>query len=285
LLIVNTCLGEIVSSRGRSAKPQAAVRRLIPNSDNPFYTREDIAERYNRSRALPPDVELQWGDLIAAHVGFLPQVSVDLGCGTGRFTRILASRFGGRVIGIEPSLPMLRAAAALLRRTPGVALIRGRAEAVPLAASSAELVLMSMSYHHVADKPAALDSIRRTLRPRGAFCVRTCSLEALDSYLYQRFFPEARAFDEKRFPTRGGLVEEVTRHRFSLLKMETVRQRITDDLRTYRDNTATRAHSDLQALTDEQFAAGMGRFDRWLSAQTADRAVIEEVDLFTFAAT
>jgi ubiquinone/menaquinone biosynthesis C-methylase UbiE len=225
---------------------------------------------------------LQWSDLIAAHVGFLPEVSVDLGCGTGRFTRILASGLKGRVVGIDPSLPMLRAAAASLRWTPGVALVRGRAEAVPLKPRCAELVFMSMSYHHVADKPGALASVRRTLQAGGALCIRTCSLEALDSYLYQRFFPEARAFDEQRFPTRGGLVKEVTAHGFALRSMETVRQRITDDLRAYRDNTATRAHSDLQAISDAQFAAGMERFDQWLAAQTEDRPVVEEVDLFTF---
>jgi len=258
---------------------------VVRTSGNPFYDRDDIAERYNRSRVLPPDMELQWSDLVAAHVGFLPEVSVDLGCGTGRFTRILASKFGGRVIGIDPSLPMLRAAAASLRWTPEIALLRGRAEAVPLAPRCAELVFMSMSSPHVADNPAALDSIRRTLRLGGVLCIRTCSLEALDSYLYQRFFPEARAFDRERFPTRGGLVKEVTQNRFSLLKMETVRQRITDDLQAYRDNAAMRAHSDLQAITDEQFAAGMNRFDQWLASQTADRPVVEEVDLFTFTAT
>ena len=144
---------------------------------------------------------------------------------------------------------------------------------------------MSMSYHHVADKPAALESVRRTLRTGGVFCIRSCSLEALDSYLYQRFFPGARAFDRQRFPTRDGLVKEVTRGGFSLLRMETVRQKITDDLRAYRDNTAARAHSDLQAITDQEFAAGMKRFDQWLAAQKADRPVIEEVDLFTFTST
>ena len=253
-----------------------------PDPDKKFYARDDIAERYDRSRSLPPDVELQWSDLIAAHVGFLPEISVDLGCGTGRFTRILASRFKGLVVGIDPSLPMLRAAAASLRWTPGVVLVRGRSEAVPLKRGCAELVFMSMSYHHVVDKPAALDSVRRTLQAGGVFCVRTCSLEALDSYLYQRFFPEARAFDVQRFPTRGGLVKEVTRHGFRLCGMETVRQRITDDLRAYRDNIATRAHSDLQAISDAQFAAGMERFDQWLAAQKEDRPVVEEVDLFTF---
>src|SRR5678816_1963447 len=101
--------------------------------ENSFYARDDIAERYDRSRALPADVELQWSDLLARHVRLVPEVSVDLGCGTGRFTKILAATFPGRVVGIDPSAPMLRAAAASLRWTPRVALVRGRAEAIPLA--------------------------------------------------------------------------------------------------------------------------------------------------------
>jgi len=253
-------------------------------SDNRFYQRDDIAERYELSRALPADVELQWSQLLARHVGFQPERSVDLGCGTGRFTRILASTFGTPVVGIDPSRPMLRRAAKALRWTPGVSLVHGRAEAVPLAPRCAELVLMSMSYHHVADKPAALASIRRTLRPGGAFCVRTCSAEALESYLYQRFFPDALAFDRGRFPTRGGLVGEVGSARFGLKFFETVRQRVADDLQTYRDRAAMRAHSDLQAISDAAFAAGMERFDDWLATQTKDRPVYEEVDVFTFTA-
>jgi ubiquinone/menaquinone biosynthesis C-methylase UbiE len=255
----------------------------LPSGDNPFYARDDIAGRYDRSRALPPDVELQWSDLLASHVGVKPERSVDLGCGTGRFTRILASTFGGSVVGIDPSLPMLRAAAGALRWTPGVHLLRGRAEAVPLAPRCAEVVIMSMSYHHVGDKPAALASVRRTLRTGGVFCVRTCSVESLDSYLYQRFFPEARRFDERRFPTRGGLVAEVCRARFALRKSETVSQRVADDLGTYRERVSLRAHSDLQAITDGEFFAGLGSFEKWLAAQP-DRAVYEDVDLFTFVA-
>src|SRR5215203_5336476 len=184
----------------------------IPDADNRFYARDDIAERYERSRALPAEVEREWSDLLAKHAGSRPRTSVDLGCGTGPFTKMLASTFSGRVVGIDPSAPMLRRAAESLHARPRVTLLLGRAEAVPLAPGAADLLLMSMSYHHITDKPAALASIRRTLRVGGVFCVRTCSREALDSYLYQRFFPEARRFDEQRFPTRDGLVKEVTAH-------------------------------------------------------------------------
>jgi ubiquinone/menaquinone biosynthesis C-methylase UbiE len=251
---------------------------------NVFYARDDIAERYNRSRALPPDVEGLWGDLLARHVGFRPALSVDLGCGTGRFTRIVAATFGGRVIGVDPSRPMLRAAAESHRDVPGMRFVHGRAEAVPLAPGVADFVLMSMSYHHVADKPAALASIRRVLRPGGVLCIRSCSLEALDSYLYQRFFPAARKFDEQRFPTRDGLTAQVAAAGLRLKKFETVHQRVADTLREYRDRASLRAHSDLQAVTDAEFREGMQRFDAWCAMQPADAPVVEDVDVFTFTA-
>lgn len=213
-----------------------------------------------------------------------PSVCVDVGCGTGRFTKVLAAAFGCRVVGIDPSRPMLTAAAQSLGGTRDVFLALGRAEALPLADGCADVVLMSMSYHHVPDKPAALAAVRRTLRRGGVLFIRTCSREALDSYLYQRFFPEARRFDELRFPTRSGLQMEVARAGFRLKLLDTVRQRVSDDLRDYRERTALRSHSDLQAITDDQFREGMARFDAWLAKQSPDRPVIEEVDLFTFTA-
>jgi ubiquinone/menaquinone biosynthesis C-methylase UbiE len=247
-----------------------------------FYDAPGIAARYDQSRGLPPDVVALWSDLIRKHVPLRPRVTADLGCGTGRFTRILADCFAGTVVGIDPSEEMLRAAAATLAGLPGVRLVRGRAEELPLAPASAELVFMSMSFHHVADQPRALSEIRSVLRPGGALCVRTCSLEALDSYLYQRFFPEARAYDESRFPSRSGLVDLATRAGFARHRFDVVRQRAADNLRQYRDRFATRAHSDLQAISDDQFHEGLKRFDAYRDVNPSHGPVYEDVDFFTF---
>jgi ubiquinone/menaquinone biosynthesis C-methylase UbiE len=251
---------------------------------NPFYARGEIAERYDCARALPPDVERDWAARIARQVPLRPGISIDLGCGTGRFTKLLATAFGARVIGVDPSPPMLRAAVHALAGVAGVSLVQGRAESIPLAPGSADLVLMSMSYHHVPDKAAALASIRRVLRLGGVLCIRTCSREALKSYLYQRFFPAALAFDEQRYPTRDGLRDEVCGAGFRSRVAETVSQRVADSLRQYRENVATRTHSDLQAISDEEFSRGMEGFDAWCAAQDGARPVFEEVDLFTFSA-
>jgi ubiquinone/menaquinone biosynthesis C-methylase UbiE len=53
----------------------------------------------------------QWQDLLSTHVGGIAiSLVVDLGCGTGRFSELLAAQFVARVIGIDPSQKMLEQA-------------------------------------------------------------------------------------------------------------------------------------------------------------------------------
>ena len=68
------------------------------------YDAYDIAEIYDRARALLPATALLWQELLADYIdpGAAPLI-LDLGCGTGRFSELLARRFGGQVIGIDPS--------------------------------------------------------------------------------------------------------------------------------------------------------------------------------------
>ncbi len=74
-----------------------------------------IAEVYDKARALLPATARLWQELIADYIdpGAAPLI-LDLGCGTGRFSELLARRFGGQVIGIDPSERMLQQA----RRRP-----------------------------------------------------------------------------------------------------------------------------------------------------------------------
>ena len=57
---------------------------------------------------------------------------IDLGCGTGRYSGILAETFKAHVVGIDPSQKMLTRAA---RKHPayGFTFIEGPAEALPIA--------------------------------------------------------------------------------------------------------------------------------------------------------
>src|SRR5215831_12983878 len=73
---------------------------------------QTIAKAYDSARGHTPAVMRQWLDLVAAHVPFAPMLIVDVGCGTGRFSKPLADRFAAKVIGIDPSERMLAVARA-----------------------------------------------------------------------------------------------------------------------------------------------------------------------------
>src|SRR5882672_7731184 len=72
------------------------------------YDKSDIAAIYDEARALTPDRWQQWQGLLAMRID-RAEVStvIDLGCGTGRFTELLATHFDAEVIGIDPSGKML----------------------------------------------------------------------------------------------------------------------------------------------------------------------------------
>ena len=130
-----------------------------------------------------------------AMLGLLPAVSgaraLDLGCGSGRFSLGLRERFDARIIGIDPSPKMLSRAP--LRK--GLSYIQAAAEALPLADRSVDVVFMSMVWQHLRDRQLAGSQIARVLRIGGSLCIRTSTLETLDSSLYLCFFPTARRIE------------------------------------------------------------------------------------------
>lgn len=88
---------------------------------------------------------------------------VDLGAGTGKFTRLLALT-GAEVIAVEPVAEMRARLAELL---PGVAVTAGTAESTGLPDGCADAVVAAQSWHWFAGGQA-LTEVERLLRPGGA---------------------------------------------------------------------------------------------------------------------
>ena len=87
---------------------------------------------------------------------------VDIGAGTGKFTRHLFAHTSD-VVAVEP-VEAMRAAYA--RNFPDARLLEGTAEAVPLPAASAHVVTVAQAFHWF-DQRSALDEFARLLRPGG----------------------------------------------------------------------------------------------------------------------
>jgi len=104
------------------------------------YDQTDIPATYDKARALAPETRRLWQDLLSVHISRAAvSLVVDVGCGTGRFSELLAGHFSAQVIGIDPSLKMLDQA----RRKPAIGNVvycQGLAEAVPFRDGCADLV-------------------------------------------------------------------------------------------------------------------------------------------------
>ena len=99
-------------------------------------------------------------------VGEEPRDVVDLGAGTGKLTRSLVA-LGHRVTAVEPLPEMI---AHLLAAVPGVTAVQGGAEAIPLEAESADVVVAAQAFHWF-DHGPALREIARVLRPGGSIAL------------------------------------------------------------------------------------------------------------------
>jgi SAM-dependent methyltransferase len=243
------------------------------------YDSTDLPLRYDRARGLRPAVLTQWLDCVqhgvaGARIGTI----VDLGCGTGRFTPGLRDRFAGKVIGIDPSRRMLARAT----RLSGIHYVQARAEAIPLSDRCADMVFMSMVWHHIPRPAAAGAEIARVLRADGFLCVRTSTIDALNSCLYLRFFPAAREINERTLPSRAGLVRWASGCDLTLAGRTTVTQRVDDRLAEYAARIACRGLSDLEAIGDSDFLDGLDRLRRYCQEDDRGQPVVEEIDLFLF---
>src|SRR6516164_6202735 len=137
----------------------AGKRRTEQNSNDPAaldrsvtaldYDQSGIATTYDEARALIPARRSHWRRLLSAHVDRSAiSLVVDLGCGTGRFSEMLAAELDAQVIALDPSEKMIEHA----RRRPETnSVIFGRASAheLPLPEGSVDLVFMSQIYHHL----------------------------------------------------------------------------------------------------------------------------------------
>lgn len=119
-----------------------------------------IASDYDRLRATPPDAALDW--LLPPR----PGVYVEVGAGTGLFTRAILRR-ATRVIAVEPDERMR---AVLAAQTPAAQVLPGSGESIPVPDAAADAVLVSSAWHWM-DPQRAVPEIARALRDGGRFGV------------------------------------------------------------------------------------------------------------------
>jgi malonyl-CoA O-methyltransferase len=109
-----------------------------------------------------------------------PAVVLDLGAGTGEASRALVAAYPqARVIALDSSPGMLRAAARKSRLFRKFARVRADAERLPLASASVDLVFSNLLLHWLSHLKPALAEVRRVLKPGGLFACSTVGPDTL----------------------------------------------------------------------------------------------------------
>jgi SAM-dependent methyltransferase len=122
------------------------------------------AADYERGRPGYPEAAIAQ---LAGELDLGPgRVVVDLAAGTGKLTRALRG-LGAELVAIEPVAGMREQ---LEHAVPGIEVLDGTAEGMPLADASVNAVLVAQAFHWF-DVPAAAAEIHRVLAPGGGLGV------------------------------------------------------------------------------------------------------------------
>ncbi len=141
---------------------------------------ERAAATYDAAAALQNEV----GSRLVERLDFIrmqPRRILDLGAGTGVFTRVLGRRYRRAdvtALDIAPAmLQQARARGGWWRRAPRC--VCGDAEALPFADASFDFIFSNLMLQWCVDLPAALRELRRVLAPGGLLMFTTLGPDTL----------------------------------------------------------------------------------------------------------
>jgi ubiquinone/menaquinone biosynthesis C-methylase UbiE len=244
------------------------------------YDNSTISTVYDEARRLSSEGLNLWLDLVSRDAHPVPGcLIVDVGCGTGRFSQPLANRFKARVIGVDPSQKMLEVARRKLQ-SDRVEFRHAPADSLPLTQGSADIVFMSMVFHHLDDTSAAARDCRRVLDKHGRVCVRNTTREA--EFPHRHFFPAIHPLIETMLPTRRDVGDVFEAAGFAQSVHTIVTQVVAGDWSTFVRNSGLRADSFLSRISDGDFEAGMAALRQHAACAHPHEAVVEELDWYVF---
>lgn len=240
---------------------------------------------YAAARGLAPDALEIWRREIAglvAATGRRVTAGLDAGCGTGRFSALLAETFDIPILGFDPSPGMLGQARRAVS-DPRCAFAAGSLEAIPAPEGTADLAFLSMVIHHVRDWNAVFAELRRVLLPGSLVVVRTAVRESLPRLRWARFFPGALALDLKRLPSRAEIVTRFATGGFAPSGRRAVTNIVAADAPAYLARIRLRGLSGLRLIGDAEFSAGLSALESHLrESPTSPADFTETMDLFSF---
>ncbi|SCG41112.1 class I SAM-dependent methyltransferase [Micromonospora humi] len=229
------------------------------------------AEAFAATRHLSDDGRAAWRQAVARHLAPEPGMRLlDLGAGTGSWAQAFTAWFPGlEVVAVEPS-------AAMRAHCPFRPVLAGDAAHLPLDDARVDGVWLSTVIHHVPDLAAAARELRRVLRPGAPVLIRSAFAGRHEGITLFRYFLEAvRVLDT--YPSIADVESTFAAAGFATAAVEPVPQVTAPSLREAAATLRREAHTPLQLITDEEYAAGVARLRE--AARVRTGPVVDALDL------
>ncbi|MFG1674649.1 class I SAM-dependent methyltransferase [Micromonospora sp. NPDC049282] len=229
------------------------------------------AEAFAATRHLTDDGLTAWRQAVARHLAPRPGMRLlDLGAGTGSWARAFTAWFPGlEVVAVEPS-------AAMRARSRFRPVLAGDAAHLPLDDGSVDGAWLSTVVHHVPDLPAGARELRRVVRPGAPVLIRSAFAGRHEAITLFRYFPEAvRVLDS--YPAIADVESTFADAGFATAAVEPVPQVTAPSLREATATLRREAHTPLQLISDDEYAAGLARLRE--AARVDTGPVVDALDL------
>ncbi|MFW9908978.1 MAG: class I SAM-dependent methyltransferase [Candidatus Thorarchaeota archaeon] len=212
---------------------------------------DQVSKIYDKVRVGDPEMIRQILDGVSLSSD---SIVLDIGCGTGNNTLLLAATTSSQVIGLDLSIGMLREASPKSLLLP---LVQSPANILPFCDESFEFVFMTEVAHHLPDVNTTLSEIFRILRTCGSFCLVTQSHRQIEGRMTSRFFPATIEVDQARYPDIDVLEESMRAAGFHQVDS---REHIFRPVRLGTDYLITvskRGYSMLHKISDDDYNRGL----------------------------
>ena len=243
---------------------------------------DKLHEVYHQARSLPEQTTHLWMEHLSRYVAKEnPITFLDLGSGTGRFSKVIADWFDCRVIGVEPSDKMRQKAEQSIP-DGRIRFLKGDACNLPLPDQSCTHAWLSMVIHHIPNLADCAKELKRVLSEDGLIFVRNAFKDNLKHICMYQYFPRTLEIDSQRLPEISQVTKVFGEHGLSFVSHEVIDQVIDNSFRDHIDRLRQRGISTLELLSDQEFEQGLRNMEYACPSMDPSKPITEKIDLLVF---